>query len=496
VSTRHDVAAATTSDSLATRYRRTRRVAAVATGVVALAALAPIGASADEDFILGSGEARAELVRVGPETGGLNWAPSFGQVIADYQNQVGRGQSRTIDLATLGLVLAAESCTGGDPTWPRESQPPTLAVDSRNEGAGDGETIVYQGSSMNGGTLGLGKQHARATDQPLGHAAVELGVLEYEGFGTLAPGGHAEATSQIIDGIRESRAVAVIPEINLGGGQLRLLGLRWEAIHRSGSDNEVLEAGGSFTFDVIEAGGQRFTMPQEGVDGLDQLTEAINGVLAPTGLIIEIPGPQVNELGTVTVNPLTITVHESPLGTQVLGPIAEGVQPARQAIFDAMIDFDCRTGNVITALDVVLGVATGIGSLDIELGGVSAFTEGQDFDDLFGGFPGFGNLPSEPGAIAPPAGPIAQPTPAVKGSVIDRPPAGVATPPSDPQPQDAIALPGQRDPRAVAVVPAASLPDGRAATLVTIGLLAALAVVGTALSDTRRSRNQRYQVVD
>ena len=104
--------------------------------------------------------------------------------------------------------------------------------------------------------------------------------------------------------------------------------------------------------------------------------------LAPTGIVLDAPTVQ-KDGDFARVSPLGIRIVNSQLGQTVVAPVVGGLQPVREPVTGAIIENcdDCKAA--ILVADVMAGVITGGGRLDIELGGTTGFTEGTRYDSPF-----------------------------------------------------------------------------------------------------------------
>jgi hypothetical protein len=358
----------------ATRLRHFRRT--VCTGVVvaaAVAGVAAVGASsaagaprtpaqAAAEFNRGTGSALAESIRLDPVAGGLSFGIGVGESLAGHQNSGATAESRAANLGVIGTTMAAEGCDGGEPTMPREDQPQPLRAQSGEEGAEEGK------SGQDPKVPGVDR-FVRATTDPFAEALTSGSNLEIPGVLSVQ-GARSFASSGVINGdTREAIARTEIGRLAFAGGQIEIRDLVWEAVHRTGAVDEQV---GTFTIGAITVGGQ--AVPME--DPTQGLSEA-NAALAPLGLQIRPPRVHYDETarGTLaTVDPLGIRVVPAPARDQVLGGVLGGVQPVRQELFQALIDYDCGNATYITVLDIVLNAFGAGGYFAVELGGVQAST--------------------------------------------------------------------------------------------------------------------------
>lgn len=358
-------------------FRRSAAVAAAALGAVTITAVsAPAGAQ--EEFILGSGQVESQLLRVGPSAGRLSFAPRFGLGFANYQNSVARAESRVADYAALDDSVPPELQEGA----------PSLRTDSTEEGAEKG--VVR--TTPDGSPLGATRQEVRANEQPFSEAVFVLGDAGAPGVVELR-GGRAVSRTGIVDGkTREAAATVSYGRISLGGGAVVLQGATWAVLQRTGADEQ---AEGTFRVEGITIGGQALTPPEGGPT--PEQWQQLNDGLAPLGLRLDPPAVEIDQ-GIVSITPLGIRVFANQVGRTAGPPLLEGLQPVRDPVAGGIIEQEPEAGSLFTVGDLVLGAVAGSGAIDVQLGGATAFTEGEAFDDPFGGFD-LGSSPAGPVAL-------------------------------------------------------------------------------------------------
>lgn len=356
---------------VARAFRRSAAVAVVALGAVGITALVS-PASADEDFVAGSGQVTTRVVKVGPTAGRLSFAPSVGLATAQFTESVGRAESKLFDFAAL------------DSSIPKEiiEQTPSIRVDSSDEGAEKGQTRTSAGLPDDspikaGGT----RQSVRATDQPLGESLFVLGDFSPVPGMVEMSGARATSRSGIVGGAtRESVGHVEIGRLALGGGAVVLEGLSWDVRQRTGKAKEAV---GTFGVEGITIGGQHLAPPRP--DQLPAAFTQINTALKPLGLRLDAPVGG-NQGGVATITPLGIHIEASTVGKAVGPPLLDAVQPVRDPIANGIISASPDAGGLVTLGDVAAGALAGRGGLDLQLGGGSAFTEGERFANPFGSF--------------------------------------------------------------------------------------------------------------
>lgn len=340
---------------------RWRGVAVVALGaavaVPSLLVQSPAQAQADDPaFLPGFGQAVGQLVRVDPQAAGLSFGLEIGAAKASHQQFTSRSSSRVFNAGLLGLSLASDACTGKPPTWPMEKQPQAITIDSRTEGAAEGETLVEVPFERFVAAAPSPSSEAYVTAQSLGIPGIaEIGLARSEArSGTPEPG------------LREARATVDIAEVSLLGGVVVLRGLHWEAVHRGGL---VDEHTGTFTLGALEIAGAPIELPDVGV-----LFDTVNDLLAPLG--IRLGEPVAHLSGKVQfIDPLSILIEPNPQRDALSGGLLRALHPLREALFDRLLALTCDAAALITVADLLIGSVTGAGTFSVELGGAEATTE-------------------------------------------------------------------------------------------------------------------------
>jgi hypothetical protein len=115
--------------------------------------------------------------------------------------------------------------------------------------------------------------------------------------------------------------------------------------------------------------GTRYASP--GLEALDAAASAINTILAPAGVTLQLP--VVTEGG---VTPLQLMMKDSPAAFQYLNPVySQALSGAVNRIEEALVGGVPETGLVVTVANVLLAAATGRGGARIDIGGLNASME-------------------------------------------------------------------------------------------------------------------------
>lgn len=521
-------------------FRRTGMVALVAMLATGATLLGPGFAGAEEEFVNGSGRARASIVRVGPSASQLSLAPTVGLALTDFIGSLGRSETFIFDYAALDNTI-------NDSFPDLKIEFPPLRVESRDEGSAAGVRWEPKPGLVETG---------QATAAPVGRGSVAIEGFNIPGVIEVT-GGKARSFSGIYfrtgdDGkrhlIRAAGGTVDIPRVALGGNRVILQHLRWEGAHITDeNDDDTPEALGGFTVGRMIVDGE---VQGEGMthEELGQVFGPLNEqLLSQLGLSIEAPRffPQG---AAVFVTPLRIG-----LASGALGPVGEGIQQVRGEPSEAFIE-ECQAaesgeaessngggggagvplgrpdpgpeahgqasgggpeefdefdnngpdgakqdadftppggsgssdcGVPFLVADLALAPVTGFGRLEIDLGGVSGTTEGSIFDgfNLFGG-----GIESPGGTFEPPA---ASASSGGGASVLS----GGTTNPTPPSTGTTSAPPPtQGGTTEVAAPQVFKLTGSRASAAWAVGLVGLGAALAMASSDYRRLRMRRRAV--
>ena len=352
--------------------RAAAAVAAVTGTLLLMASTAGSQTGSSSAFPNGTASASAQSVKVNPTAASLSIGATIGIALAGYQNDVAKAEARGVDLGVIGTTLAGEGCDGGEPTLPADQQPQPLVADSREPDAAGGKSAP---EAIAGITIPAIQKVARATPEPMGEATTLSAPVGQAGVAEIA-GARSNALVTVVEH-RTRRAVATteIAEVSLGGGVVKLGGLKWQAMQQTGADETDTAA---FTIGNVVIGGVPVPIPS---GDLSPLFATVNQALAPLGIELRAPALR-NDGGVVAVDALTVAIIPSATRDAVSGQLLGTLQPVREALVDALLELDCGNATYITVADVALGSVTGSGSLSLELGGVIATSRELQFTSL------------------------------------------------------------------------------------------------------------------
>ena len=438
-------------------------------GVVVTGLLSP-AAGAGDDFVAGSGRARASLFEIVPRTGGLSIPVNLGRALTTYQGTAANASSTAVKPPSEPPSQpAADECGGKRPggggssssnvAGPGPSKPPsfsfpflsTLEVNSNDKGAEAGKQADLAATPPMSPVEGaLQHQEVLASKDPLAKASTTSGRLFFTGIEMT--GGRAEATTGVTGGTtRLAHALVTIHRLNVLDAVI-LEDLRWEAKQRTGAAGGTE---GSFTIGRVISGGTR--LPSLDLPATGDPLAAVNQALVPTGLAVDPPRVETGD-GVARVTPLSLRLADSALGRQVVGPLVAAFQPVRDPLVQGLLGISCDFGIAVTVADIAAGMLSGSGGVSFDIGGVSATTEGTRFDNPFAGpiddglLDGAGGLEPVPASAEPLLVPLPPSAPAssplAENVISDLPSSGrgALTDPASAGSGSEIAAPGPPEP--------------------------------------------------
>ncbi|WP_436793433.1 hypothetical protein [Actinospongicola halichondriae] len=461
-------------------WTRSKLTAALAVALVVVVGSTPQPSDAQEVAGVGNGIAKATAIvaKVAPGVGALELGITSGISVAETTNALAQAQSQAADLGLIGTTLTSEGC--GDATFGPEDLPQPLRVDNR---AGD-TSAARDEVEFDGSVLGGGRLQAAATTTPASSASASGVGFSIDPLLDFA-GGRADASAEVLPG-RGRQAVAVVESSLDIAGLVRLDGMRWSALHRTGAER-VVE--GSFEIGSAEIGG----LPFPG-DELQPVEDAANTLLALSGISIDFPEVQYYDEPTdlVRVTPLRVVLRDSPAGGLILGPVLNASRAQREQMFDDLSAAICEAAGVLLVGDIAVSVASGTGFLAFEIGGAEAISGDFVVGEVIG-------LPPAPGPAVPgPDGPTAD-LPSV-GAAPDSSGGGVPSLPNDqaadvPLTPVADVGPLERVCESVHPFDWPSCSQGAAPMAGLIGLAATAAMFGLDLRRQRAGRGESVGVV-
>jgi hypothetical protein len=324
-------------------------------------------------FIEGTGDAVAQVLSVSPALSGENLGIETGVSIAGYQGTDGQAQAQIVTSALLGDFKVSLPGTG---------------ILAESSGSVTNQSTTLAGANGEGGGV-LNASAAQST----GTATSKLASFNLPSVVSVS-GAQSSATTSIVNGqTRQAVATSSIGSVSLLGGLVSLNGLQWTATQSTGAQSVQK---GTFGISSISLAGKTVSIPVGGLNGAITL---INAGSAKTGLRLGLPTQVIGSDGSVQETALSLGLDNSALGKEVVSPYINTIQPVRTLLNTVLTKLDPTLGESDLVLEIVLSVLAGEGSLDIDLGGAYATTNGTAYvNPLDGGAassPGDSTSPSQ-----------------------------------------------------------------------------------------------------
>jgi hypothetical protein len=366
-------------------FRRTVLTAAAA-GVVTVAALAiaASGAAADSSsssWVPGEAKGIAQALAVAPTTAGLGYNVILGTSVADYQVQEGQAESKTFDGGAIVLAATSTQCDGSAPPITQSQLPQAAVAETTNGAQTTTDTINAQYANGQVPQAALGSEYASVTTQPTATAITKSADIDIPGAIEILGVESSALAQQVVGQYRQATTPTDLGELELAG-VVDLKGLHFEDTQETGPDGSVTKQAASFSVASALIGGQ----PQSvAADQLSTLFQVANTALEGTGFHISLPTTTTLDDGQLNLNPLSIGIDNSALGQEIVGPVLGQVQPLRDQLDQVLLtDISCKVGTPLTVADIGLGVLSGGGNLDLQLGYLQSVSDGNSYANPFG----------------------------------------------------------------------------------------------------------------
>ncbi len=326
------------------------------------------------NFHNGEAQATARTFRFNITQGMADIGMSYGAVLATYRDKTGRANAEALDIGVFPTLYGVEQCDGSPPLLNPVTFNPKTIANSNEEGSEIPKPIdaFMPGFGQDPHGDRVGSQVATATDAPS-----SLGSTESEDADMLfiaILGGKSDATTSVKNQVREARAVVTARELKILGGLFTFENPRWEAIARSGRTESVT---GSFTFSRATVLGIPRS-PEDVMMDLKEFKYNLEQLLAPLGAQLELPKVIVND-NKVEVTPMSFKLLDPPFGKEIIQPFLGSIQPQYEQFIKDELASDCKNEVNLMMGDIILGILSGSGSVEIHAGGVDAYTDDTDF---------------------------------------------------------------------------------------------------------------------
>jgi hypothetical protein len=348
------------------------RACFLVTAVVAFAST--IGGASSDGFHTGDAQATADTFSLNLKAANATIGFTYGRSLAGYQDRTGTAEARALDLGVLPVLFAGEQCDGSPGLLNPDTLPGLTRADSSEQGADTSRRLQAFQPGISGGPAGdpAGFQDATATPLPSSWAGTESAPAD---IGLIAiDGGRTEVTTKLQDQVREAHAVSTATQLRVLGGLFTFNQPKWEATAQSGARNS---ASGSFSFASATVLGIPRS-PADALADLDGFKAGLEQLLAPLGVVLDLPKVEVREDG-VKVTPMGFRIVDPPFGSQVVLPFLGQIDGEVQRWRDDLLAQDCKNATLLTVVDVLLGVLGGSGSVEALAGGVDVSTHDTDY---------------------------------------------------------------------------------------------------------------------
>jgi hypothetical protein len=389
-------------------------------------AATPNAAADDSSWVPGAATATSQVIALAPSTAGLNYSLTFATSIADYQANEGQAESETFTGGPIVTALTSTQCDGSAPPLTQSQLPHPAIAESVNGSQSESDTINQQyANGANAPGIGTGLEQAVATIQPAATATSKLSDFDVPGAFEVSGVQSSAYAQQVTGQLRQATATDDIAEVNLANGAVDLKGLHWQDTQETGPGGNIVQQAASFSIGGISIAGVSVPSSVVSTDTLAQLLGIVNAALEGTGLNVTLPVAQTQSDGSEDISPLSIGLDQSALGQQVVGPLLGPSQTVRNEI-DTILEDDitCKTGTALTVVDIMLGVLSGGGNLNLNLGGATATSNGTAYANPFDN--SLGLLSDAGGAVSSVLGSTLS-TPSIPGTFTPGIPATPAT---------------------------------------------------------------------
>jgi hypothetical protein len=376
--------------------RRMLPVGLIAAALAAAPLLPGAMARAGADDARVTGQAQATFARLVPFLGVPGVNTSLGTTTAQVGSGTAQSSAGTADFGLVGTIVNANAGDGSSKQPPLQLPEPVTA---------DSEGTTHLAKDPTG--IGGAHETADATRSPLAATGVATGpdlsvpgVLEVTGGLSRSAVDTAAATAYV-----------TISQISLGGGQVLLSNLSWNAGQHLGTAGVP-----AFTVGGITVAGK--PLPVAAPEEFAAAIAAANQALDPLGLALLAPSSDTG--AGAAVGPLVVQFRNPQALVDPTSKVGDAVAPPLTQLTKAIIAAYPDASAAQIVVNAALGAAGGRSGGRLELGGVSARTALGAVDTapvipgvapavpptIPVGIPGTGSLPAAPppapGAVALP----------------------------------------------------------------------------------------------
>jgi hypothetical protein len=419
--------------------RRMLPVGLIAAAVAAAPLLPGAMARAGADDARVTGQAQATFARLVPFLGVPGVNTSLGTTTAQVGSGTAQSSAGAADFGLVGTIVNANAGDGSSKQPPLQLPEPVTA---------DSEGTTHVAKDPTG--IGGAHQTADATRTPLAATGAATGpdlsvpgVLEVTGGLSRSAVDTATATAYV-----------TIGQISLGGGQVLLSNLSWNAGQHLGAAGVP-----AFTLGGITVAGK--PLPVAAPEEFAAAIAAANQALDPLGLALLAPSSDTGD--GAAVGPLVVQFRNPQALVDPTSKVGDTVAPPLTQLTKTIIAAYPDSSAAQIVVNAALGAAGGRSGGRLELGGVSARTVLGAVD----------TAPVIPGLApaVPPTIPVGAPA---TGPLPAAPPAAGAVALPDAGTPTVTMAAGEVSPRAVSYAVAHHSRRGLTVTLLGLGLLIVL----------------------
>ena len=385
-------------------------VVAAVSAVIVLAGLAPAAAQDEAPpepeaaTTTGSAGARAIVTQVTPGVGSFPTGLAAGVALSNVTNSIAQAQAESLDLGLIGILIESFDLVNGFDV------PDALFRDNRSGDA----SASHEEYPIAGSTLGGGRTTVRTTKAVPSATATSTVLGAYSNGLVSIEGGRAESTSEVLPGEGRQARASVTLDLEIAG-LVKLSGLRWDAVHRTGTG---AHSDATFGLSAASIGGVPIRL-----DSLADSERAINAALVSLGLSIQLPKVEriAEPVELVRVTSLRIMFRDSEVGKTLFGPVLDASRTQREQLFRDLTGADDLTIGPLLAAEVTTAILSGSGFFAVEVGGAEASSSPIVIPDVT---PGTAGAPLAGPTLSPPVPLPATGTPAASRVVVRGPAVG------------------------------------------------------------------------
>ena len=367
---------------------------------------APSGGAAPPDFVMGEATASADSVGLRLLLGNASVGYAVGRSVARYQESLASADGRALDLEAMPILFGEiAACEGVVPMLPKAALPPVTSIDSTQPNSTESRRVeaFYPQIKVGPSFQSAGFQDAKADKTPASWAATETPTTDLGIYAIY--GGRTEVRTELVGQVRKATASFKADAISFLGGMATIINPRWEATATSGAEEKVQ---GTFDFDAGTLFGLFRTREQAHGD-VRWIAEGVANLFSLLGARLELPEVKIDG-GTVKVTPMTFKLVDLPLGRLGINPLVTFFRDQIDDYYNQLRAQGCEGKSNAQLYQLLEGIVTGNGSVELPIGGVAASTDDTYYPPIEA------PPPPPPDDTVAPAPPAVEEIPAVEGT--------------------------------------------------------------------------------